>query len=159
MSILGKKNKDSGQNYGTTVISQGTVFVGDVTLDAKLHIDGTFQGTIKSTNDISIGASGHFEGTVTARTMLVSGYAKGQFECERLEIIDTGKVYGEVLTEDFVIEPGGRFIGGSRSRSEEAIPALSYQTATTEPAGKEKDAKDGEAAARKASLASVGKKD
>lgn len=134
MGLLGRKSAQASENLGTTVISQGTVIEGEINLDAKLHLDGTFQGSITSSNDISIGASGHFEGTVNGRTMLISGYAKGTFECDRLEITDTGKVYGEVIAEEFVIEPGGRFVGGSRSPSDEPVPALSHQ-ASQLPAG------------------------
>jgi cytoskeletal protein CcmA (bactofilin family) len=99
-----------------------------LTLDSALHIDGTIEGEIESSSDISIGGTGNFEGTLHAKHVVVSGYLHGKIECERLEIVATGKVFGEVHSKEFVIESGGQFIGESRIRERDApIAALRHQ--------------------------------
>ena len=60
-----------------------------------------------------IGAEGLIEGTVKAKTVVVSGRLKGSVSADRLEIIAGGHVEGDVHIVDLVIEPGGRFNGSS----------------------------------------------
>lgn len=59
--------------------------------------------------------------------MLVSGYVNGKIECERLEIITQGKVYGEVTSSEFIIEPGGQFVGESHVRGHQPLAQLSHE--------------------------------
>ncbi|RFA31023.1 hypothetical protein CAI21_03360 [Alkalilimnicola ehrlichii] len=159
MGFLRKRNDGENVNLGTTVISQGTKFVGELTLDAKLHIDGHFEGNVTSSNDVSIGSTGHFEGTIVAKNMLVSGYARGKFECDCLEIIETGRVFGDVVSEDFVIESGGRFVGGSRSRGDEPVPQLSHSGQGKDTASEKADKPEDKAKAQAGARAAAAKKD
>ena len=113
MGFMRRKKNSPAEGAYITVISQGSKLVGELTLDAKLHVDGVFEGAIVSTNEVSIGASGFVKGTVTAQKILVSGFAQGDIDCECLEVIGSGKVFGDVTCVDLVIEPGGRFVGTS----------------------------------------------
>lgn len=92
-----------------------------------MHIDGSVEGEIESTSDVSIGSAGSFDGNIHARHVVVSGYLHGKIECERLEIVASGKVFGEVHSEEFVIEPGGQFIGESRIREAGQVAQLRHQ--------------------------------
>ena len=130
MGLLGKGNKGQAQHPGTTIISSGSKFRGELTLDATLHIDGVVEGTIESSGDVSIGSAGRFEGNLRARHVMVSGYLRGNIEGERLEIVASGKVFGEVTSVQLVIEPGGQFAGESRVRNAAEAPALDHQPAT-----------------------------
>lgn len=60
-----------------------------------------------------VGTEGFIEGTVKAKTIVVSGRIKGSISADRLEIIAGGKVEGDVHIVELVIEPGGRFNGSS----------------------------------------------
>lgn len=137
MALFGKReNAPSGKRRGgTTIIARGTSVQGDLVLEGNLHIDGALFGTIQSQGDVSVGASGSFDGEVKAHRMVVSGLARGRIECESLEIVEKGKVLGEVASRTFVIEPGGQFVGESRSSDEEAVKALGHQS-ESEPDGR-----------------------
>lgn len=41
--------------------------------------------------------------------------------CERIEILATGKLVGELISGELTIETGGKFIGQSRELSESGI--------------------------------------
>ncbi|MCH8505369.1 MAG: polymer-forming cytoskeletal protein, partial [Ectothiorhodospiraceae bacterium] len=111
---------------GTTIIAQGTTLQGDLMLEGNLHIDGKGEGNIEAEGDGSVGAAGSFEGTVRAHRIVVSGFTRGRVECESLEIVEKGRVFGEVSSRAFIIEPGGQFVGESRSSDEEAVKALGH---------------------------------
>ncbi len=124
----GQRGANGGKRRGgTTIIAQGASVQGDLILEGNLHIDGELMGTIQSQGDVSVGASGSFEGDIKAHRMVVSGLARGRIDCESLEIVEKGKVLGEVASRSFVIEPGGQFVGESRASDVESVHALAYQ--------------------------------
>jgi len=84
-------------------------------------VDGRVEGDIQSTGDVSIGESGFFEGEIKAAGIVVSGHMQGKIDCQRLEIVATGHVHGELITDDLIIESGGRFIGESKIRSDNTV--------------------------------------
>ncbi len=129
MGLFGKRDPAPGgkRRGGTTIIAQGTTVQGELALEGNLHIDGELVGTIQSQGDVSVGASGSFEGEIRAHRIVVSGLARGRIDCESLEIVDKGKVLGEVASRSFVIEPGGQFVGESRSSADDAVKVLDYQ--------------------------------
>lgn len=67
---------------------------------------------------MAIGEKGRFEGEIKAKEIIVCGHMDATVDCQRLEIVATGHVTGEVVTDDLVIESGGRFIGQSRIRDD-----------------------------------------
>lgn len=59
------------------------------------------------------------EGDIKAQRVLVSGTFDGTIEADRLEIVATGKVTGEVVVGQLVVESGAHFNGSSRIRGDE----------------------------------------
>jgi len=119
MAIFGRSDKEAVQNIsvaGTTTIAQGTRIEGDMNLECNLNIDGYLRGNIDSTGGVTIGRSGRIEGTLTAERVVVSGIFKGDVECSIVEILSGGRVEGNVLTANLVIEDGGIFEGVSKRR-------------------------------------------
>ncbi|MFP4147676.1 MAG: polymer-forming cytoskeletal protein [Halorhodospira sp.] len=100
-----------------------------MTLESNLHLDGQIKGTIISDHDVSIGNSGRFEGNITAHRLLVSGYVEGVIDCASLEIVAEGRVFGELHSDDFIIEAGGQFLGESHPRREVPLAALQHEDA------------------------------
>ena len=127
MGLFGSKSKPAKRRGGgTTIIAAGTTLVGDLSPEGNVHIDGRIEGQIDSASDVSIGAEGSFEGEIRAHRMVVSGYARGRIDCDSLEIVNKGRVLGEVSSRSFVIEPGGQFVGESRSTDEESVAQLGH---------------------------------
>ncbi len=111
MGLFGKSNKESRRKFGATIVSEGTEFVGELSLPAKLHVDGTFRGKIHSEGDVTVGLSGLVEGNVEARRLVVSGKVKGNVRCETVEVVASGSVVGNVVSREFVVERGAQFEG------------------------------------------------
>jgi cytoskeletal protein CcmA (bactofilin family) len=113
MAIFGKNRPQQGPGHGATIIAAGTQLVGNLTLSDRLHVDGRLDGDVASESAIVVGTEGFIEGTVKAKTVVVSGRVKGSISADRLEIIAGGRVEGDVHIVELVIEPGGRFNGSS----------------------------------------------
>ncbi|MEE4638692.1 MAG: polymer-forming cytoskeletal protein [Wenzhouxiangella sp.] len=126
MGIIGRNHSKQVKNSGTTVIAAGTELVGNLALDDNLHIDGRIKGDVESKAEIIIGKPGHMEGQIKARRVLVSGSFDGGIEAERLEIVASGKVTGEVTVGQLVVESGAHFNGTSRILGDEPPRQLTH---------------------------------
>lgn len=71
--------------------------------------------------DIVIGPKGSLTGLVKARSIYLSGQLEGKVACERIEILATGKLMGELISGELTIESGGKFVGHSRELDESGM--------------------------------------
>jgi cytoskeletal protein CcmA (bactofilin family) len=87
-------------------------------LQGPLHIDGRLEGVIDSQFDVSIGVTGQVSGLVKARTIVLSGVLDGKVACDKIDILQTGKLIGELISGELTVETGGKFIGQSHEMTE-----------------------------------------
>jgi len=120
MSIFKKGETMAKSTDATTIISTGSKIKGDLELTAKLHIEGEIEGKINSINSISIGKTGIINGEIIANKLLVDGMFNGKVEVDVLEITKSGKVKGDIIIKDLIIEQGGIFEGTSILKKKDA---------------------------------------
>ncbi|QOC23521.1 polymer-forming cytoskeletal protein [Wenzhouxiangella sp. AB-CW3] len=128
MGIISRGRAQNGQRAGTTVIAAGTKLVGDLALTDNLHIDGRIEGTVQSDAEVAIGEQGSIDGEIHASRILVSGHFQGNIEAERLEIAAGGRVDGDVVVGELIIESGAQFNGSSKIRGQEPPRQLGHMS-------------------------------
>ena len=96
---LFKSNKDKTASASkketistATIITKGTMIVGDIIGEDSVHIDGDVEGSIKVNNIVVIGKSGNINGDVEAQKIIVSGNINGDVKCDDLEVMDSSTV-------------------------------------------------------------------
>lgn len=116
-----------------TVIGANTRFVGTLTSDGNIRIDGVVEGDIEVLGNLIVGETGRVIATVKAQNVHVSGAVKGEITAvEQLEISPTGKVWGDITTAALHIEPGGLFRGQSSMTTNVDEPLLLEAPRSTE---------------------------
>ncbi|MBY4677889.1 bactofilin family protein [Marinobacterium arenosum] len=115
MGIIKKTLSVKPERSAVTIIAEGNRFSGDMTVVGKMHIDGSFEGSVVSSSDISIGKRGSVSGTVQAPTVIVSGMLEGELQCELLHIENGGEVRGLVICQKMSIDAEGTFVGERRT--------------------------------------------
>jgi cytoskeletal protein CcmA (bactofilin family) len=120
MAIFNKGDTMAKNTDATTIISVGSKIIGEMELTSKLHIEGEIEGKIVSSNLVSIGKTGLVKGELKANKLLVDGIFEGKVEVELLEITKSGKVMGEIIIKDLIIEQGGVFEGTSTLKRKDA---------------------------------------
>ncbi len=85
-------------------------------LECNLNIDGFFKGNITSNGGVTIGKSGRIDGTILSEKLIVSGFIQGDVECNTLEILNGGRIEGNLLIANLIIEDGGIFEGISKRK-------------------------------------------
>ncbi len=108
-----------------TIIGVNTRFVGTLSSDGNVRIDGSMEGDIEILGNLIVGETGRVIATVKAQNVHISGAVKGEvMATENLEISPTGKLWGDIAAGRLHIEPGGLFRGQSEMRATVEEPLL-----------------------------------
>ena len=93
-----------------------------MTLTCNLYVDGDFEGSIKSNNEVNIGKHGHVKGDLSTKRLVVQGYVEGTVNADKVEIKSGGRVSGTIESTELIIESKGVFEGNSIVKDIQAIP-------------------------------------
>jgi cytoskeletal protein CcmA (bactofilin family) len=108
-----------------TLLAKGILIKGEIRVEGTVRIDGRLEGEIHTKGTVVIGEDGVVQGTVSAGILVNSGKVKATVTAsERVQLLKTGVLIGEVHTPSFSMEDGSKFQGlsdmGISSFGEEA---------------------------------------
>ena len=107
-----------------SIIGEGTKFKGDFDLNGLLRIDGDFTGVIRTKVKVLVGKNGRAECTLNAGTVVVGGVLRGEiFSTDKVIILSTGLVLGNITTPRLIIEEGVIFNGSCKVTAAAAAEA------------------------------------
>lgn len=110
-----KSSKKVDPNSTDTLIGENSVFEGKIKSEASIRIEGQIQGNVESSGDVIVGVHGVVKSNITARNAVLAGTVHGNVTVtDKLTITSTGKLYGNIGAQSFVIEEGGVFQGSSK---------------------------------------------
>ena len=85
---------------------------GEFNLNGLLRIDGVFYGKVKTNGKVLVGKNGVAECTIISGTVVIGGKVKGDIlATERITLLSTGELIGNIKTPRLVIEEGVVFDG------------------------------------------------
>ncbi|MCL4297117.1 MAG: polymer-forming cytoskeletal protein [Anaerolineae bacterium] len=110
-----------------TVIGPNTSFRGRLICDGSIRIDGVCEeGVIETLGNIVIGPQAKVAADLIAENVSVSGAVTGNIKASgRLEILSTGKVWGNVDVGSFLLDEEGYFRGSLAMKDEPEPPDFS----------------------------------
>lgn len=110
-----------------TVIGPNTNFRGRLVCDGSVRIDGVCEeGVIETLGNIVIGPQAKVAADLIAENVSVSGAVTGSIRASgRLEILSTGKVWGNVDVGSFLLDEDGYFRGNLAMKDEPEPPDFS----------------------------------
>lgn len=107
-----KKNGFDDGNI--TLLAKGVELKGEIRVDGTVRIDGRLEGDIYTKGQVIVGEDGVVKGTITAGVLISSGRIKATVTAsERVQLLKTGLLMGEVHTPVFGMEEGAKFQGAS----------------------------------------------
>ena len=107
-----------------TVLGPNTSIQGDIRSSGGGRIDGDFGGTLDIAGNLVIGEHAKVIADITANNVQVQGTVQGDITAKRLEILDTGKLWGDIAVDSFVLADGGFYHGQSKMQSDVQPPLL-----------------------------------
>lgn len=99
-------------------------------LECNLNIDGYFEGKIMTTGGITVGKNGRVKGNIIADKIVATGLIQGTTECNTTQILAGGRIEGELITNNFIVEDGGNFEGSSKKRTDSSVSVDDIKKAT-----------------------------
>ncbi len=120
------RNKDAPIEKIETVIGPNTNFRGQLVSDGSIRIDGVCEdGVIETVGNIIVSPQAKVAAELIAENVSVSGSVTGKITASgRLEILSTGKVWGDVDVGSFLLDEEGYFRGNLVMREEIEPPDI-----------------------------------
>lgn len=112
---MNRKNEYSDMKEGErveTVFDRNTYFDGILKFNSSLRIEGSFKGRINSGGFLVVGENAKIRANVKANSIIIAGEVRGNVEAfDRLEILSSGKLYGNIKTKKLKMADGVIFEG------------------------------------------------
>jgi cytoskeletal protein CcmA (bactofilin family) len=105
-----------------TIIGEGTVLEGNISVPHSIRVDGSIKGKIESTETITVGVTGNIEADIVAKSIIIGGHVKGNLIIEdRVELESQSSLIGDIKTKDLVINEGATFHGNCSMNSNKNV--------------------------------------
>ena len=97
-----------------TLLAKGVELKGEIKVDGTVRIDGRLEGEVHTKGEVIVGEDGIVKGTITAGSLISSGRIKAAVTAtERVQLLKTAILIGEVHSPIMVMEEGSKFQGVS----------------------------------------------
>jgi cytoskeletal protein CcmA (bactofilin family) len=98
---------------GETCIGSDVTIVGKLVGQGTVTIFGRIEGELRA-SEVTIGEGAEIQGNIVAQELTVGGYVKGTIHAERVKLIGTAKVEGDIFHRSLSIDENAMFEGSSR---------------------------------------------
>lgn len=94
-----------------------SVIAADINIEGKIEgaghvrIAGRFKGDVHVEGNLTIDAGAHLTGQVHANTAIVGGELQGNITAQRVELLETGVINGDVKASQLTVAAGSRMRG------------------------------------------------
>jgi cytoskeletal protein CcmA (bactofilin family) len=132
--VLSKGNKNPSVDKIETIIGPNTNFHGHLKCDGNVRIDGVCEeGLIETVGNVIVSANAMVAADIVARNVSVSGAVSGKIKAsDRLEILSTGRVWGDVEVGSFLLDEDGYFRGQLVMKEEPEVPPQLVRVTSTD---------------------------
>lgn len=123
-------NKSKSNNEAITpgslnVFGVGTEVDGNITANGDIRVDGLIKGNLTTSSKCILGAQGKITGNITAKNCDISGLVLGDLMVSEVLLLkNTAEVRGNIRTDKFVVESGGKFNGKCEMGTNEGYQAV-----------------------------------
>lgn len=123
-----------------SVVGPNAYFRGDIQSDSGARVDGVFEGSIDITGNLIVGESAKIVADVKANNVSVAGAVKGNISGNRVEILETGRVWGDLKVNSLLLNEGAYLRGQTMMHADIEPPMIeapkeTKQEASAEPKG------------------------
>jgi cytoskeletal protein CcmA (bactofilin family) len=107
-----------------TVIGPNCYMQGTIQSDGGIRIDGVFQGELETTGNLIIGESAKVVAEIEAHNVSVAGAVKGNISGNKVEILETGRVWGDLTVNSLLLNEGAYLRGQTMMHADIEPPMI-----------------------------------
>lgn len=125
-----------GDARSTSILAQGCTFKGEVTIQGIFRVEGEFDGTVRTPEQLVVGKTGVVRGDIHVKNAIIGGKVVGNITAEaKIELQSGSHVEGDIRTRRLVIDEGVFFEGncsmGDKKMASEAKAAATASSSST----------------------------
>lgn len=110
-----ERRSEGGSENALNIIGKGTIINGNITSGGDMRVEGRILGTVICKAKLVLSPEGYIEGNIDAQQATLAGEVKGTVVARQLlQIMETGKVLGDIVTEKLIVQLGAFFSGNCR---------------------------------------------
>lgn len=100
-----------------TIIGKGTRIEGSMEVSQSLRIDGSFKGTLTTSDTLIVGSTGELlDVTLKVKNAIIGGVIKGNIIAQnKVTLESTSRLDGDMTAKLLIIEEGALFSGNCHS--------------------------------------------
>ena len=107
-----------------TVIGPNCRITGTLQSDGGIRIEGIFEGNLQTTGNLIVAETAKVIAEVQAYNVTVSGQVKGNVIANKVEITETGKVWGDLSVNSLLLHEGSYLRGSTNMGGDIEPPAF-----------------------------------
>ena len=101
-----------GDARTTSILAQGCSFKGEVQIQGIFRVEGEFDGTVRTPEQLVVGKTGVVRGDIQVKNAIIGGKVIGNITAEtKIELQSGSHVEGDIRTRRLVIDEGVFFEG------------------------------------------------
>ena len=135
------RTKDKAEPRGSSgpssaiesTIGPNAHFRGEIQSDGGIRVTGVFEGEIDTTGNLVIGEGAKIIADIKANNVSISGAVKGNVNANRVEILETGRVWGDLMINSLLLNEGAYLRGQTTMHGDIEPPLIE---APKSPSGK-----------------------
>ncbi|MCR5675261.1 MAG: polymer-forming cytoskeletal protein [Lachnospiraceae bacterium] len=118
------KVDDATKDKLVTIISEDVVIDGSIVAKKAIRVDGIVNGAVHTKESVVVGAHAVIRGGIKASNVMTAGEVYGDIEAPKgkIEISDTGRVFGDLSATNLVIDENAVFQGKCVMNGKDAQP-------------------------------------
>jgi cytoskeletal protein CcmA (bactofilin family) len=94
-----------------TVIGPNCRITGTLQSDGGIRIEGIYEGTLETTGNLVVADTATVIAEIRAYNISISGSVKGNITANKVEITETGKVWGDLAINSLLLHEGAYLKG------------------------------------------------
>jgi cytoskeletal protein CcmA (bactofilin family) len=103
---------NGGDARTTSILAHGCSFKGEVQIQGIFRVEGEFDGTIRTPEQLVVGKTGVVRGDIQVKNAIIGGRVIGNITAEaKIELQSGSHVEGDIRTRRLVIDEGVFFEG------------------------------------------------
>jgi transketolase len=130
-SSLDKASSSKGGNQ--TVVGPNTRYLGDIHSQGDVCIEGTCEGKIEVAGKLLISEGAKVIAQIDGVDVTIGGEVEGKVSGDRLRVLGSGKVWGDLAVGSLVVDDGAYLFGQVKMRGEAESPTAEISKSRAGP--------------------------
>ena len=117
-----------------TIVGPNAYFRGEIQSDGGVRVDGIIEGDIDITGNLVVGEGAKIIAEIRANNISISGAIKGNISGNRVEILETGRVWGDLTINSLLLNEGAYLRGQTTMHGDIEPPLIEAPRRPAKPA-------------------------